>query len=158
MKGKGFTLIEVMVVIAIIALLAMISVPSIMRYLSKAKRTEAHVNLRALYTAQKAHWAEHGTYLSALGGPNSVGWQPEGYAGGGARENFYYTYGFPGAEGINYFTGSLQTPASFLSKAQAGKTGFLALAVGDIDGDGKPDILAIDHMGKIVILEDDLAD
>jgi|SRR5271163_2438830 len=158
MKGKGFTLIEVMVVIAIIALLSMISVPSIMRALSKAKRSEAHINLRALYTAQKSHWAEHGTYLNALRGPGSIGWHPEGYHGGGATENFYYTYGFPGAEGINYFTGNLGTSASFLGKAQVGKTGFLALAVGDIDGDGKPDILAIDHMGKITILEDDLAD
>ncbi len=158
MKAKGFTLIEVMVVIAIIALLAMISVPSIMRYLAKAKRTEAHVNLRALYTAEKAYWAEHGTYSSVLSGPNGIGWQPEGYSGGGAKENFCYTYGFPGAEGVNYFTGNLGTPASNLSKAQAGKTGFLAIAAGDIDGDGKPDILAIDHMGKIVLLDDDLMD
>jgi prepilin-type N-terminal cleavage/methylation domain-containing protein len=158
MKGQGFTLIEVMVVIAIIALLSMISVPTIMRSLAKAKRSEAHINLRALYTAQKGHWAEKGTYLSTLRGPNSVGWHPEGYHGGGAKENFYYTYGFPGAEGVNYFTGNLETPATFLNKAQAGKDGFLALAVGDIDGDGKPDILAIDHMGKIIVLEDDLAD
>ena len=158
MKGKGFTLVEVMVVIAIIALLAMMSVPSIMRYLAKAKRAEAHVNLRALYTAQKAHWAEHGTYLSALRGPNSVGWHPEGYNGGGSKENFGYTYGFPGAEGVNYFTGNLQTSASYLSKAQAGKNGFLALAVGDIDGDGKPDVIAIDHAGKITTLQDDLID
>lgn len=158
MKGKGFTLIEIMVVIAIIALLSMIGVPSIMRSLSKAKRSEAHINLRSLYTAQKAYWAEHGTYSSVLRGPGGIGWQPEGYKGGGAGENFYYTYGFPGAEGVNYFTGNLETPASFLGQAQAGKDGFLALAAGDIDGDGKPDILAIDQNGKIVVLQDDLED
>lgn len=158
MKDKGFTLVEVMVVIAIIALLAMISVPSIMRYLAKARRAEAHINLRALYTAQKAHWAEHGTYLNALRGPKSIGWHPEGYNGGGSKENFCYTYGFPGAEGTTFFTGNLQTSASYLGKAQAGKNGFLALAAGDIDGDGKPDVLAIDHTGKIIVLEDDLAD
>lgn len=158
MKRKGFTLIEIMVVIAIIALLSMIGVPSIMRSLAKAKRSEAHINLRSLYTAQKAHWAEHGTYSSALRGPGGIGWQPEGYKGGGAGENFYYTYGFPGAEGINYFTGNLETPGSYLSKAQAGRDGFLAIAAGDIDGDGNPDILAIDQTGKIVVLQDDLAD
>lgn len=158
MKGKGFTLIEVTVVIAIIALLAMVGVPSVMRYLAKAKRTEAHVNLKAIYTAQKAYWAEHGTYSNVLNGPKGLGWHPEGYTGGGANERFFYTYGFPGAEGINYVTGNLETPAAQLSQAHAGKKAFLAIAAGDIDGDGKADVLAIDHTGAITILEDDLVD
>ena len=65
-------------------------------------------------------------------------------------EQFYYTYGFAnGAEGQSYFTGKLQTSASYLNGTHADQNGFVAYAVGDIDGDGQPDILSIDQ-NKII--------
>ncbi|HXW86419.1 MAG TPA: prepilin-type N-terminal cleavage/methylation domain-containing protein [Candidatus Bathyarchaeia archaeon] len=159
MKKTGFTLIELMIVIAIMALLAMMAVPSFTRFLAKAKRAEAYMHLSAIYMAQKAYWAEHGTYSATLLGANGVGWKPEGYKGGGAQENFYYTYGFGGgSEGSGYFTGKLTTPASNLSMSRADDKGFIAVAAGDIDGDGKPDILTIDENNVIKIVQDDLAD
>src|ERR1700739_2918912 len=112
MKRSGFSLIELMVVVAIIAFLAMIAIPNFNRFFAKAKRTEAYMNLHSIYAAEKAYWAEHGTYSDVLSGPGSIGWQPEGYKGGGVNENFYYTYGFAGSEGKNYFTGKLQSPLS----------------------------------------------
>ena len=158
MKRSGFTLIELMIVVAIIAILAMISVPSFMRFLAKAKRAEAYMQLSSIYAAQKAYFAEHGTYANQLNGPNSPGWKPEGYNGGGAQEKFYYTYGFgSGSEGQHYFTGKLGTPASALSKSFANKQGFLICAAGDIDGDGQPDILCVDQYNNITIVQDDLA-
>lgn len=156
---KGFTLIELMIVIAIIAFLAALSIPTFSKIMAKTKRAEAYVNLHAIYTAQKAYWTEHGTYTTQLYGPSGAGWQPEGYHGGGADEQFYYTYGFAdSAEGQSYFTGKLQTSASFLAGAKADKTGFIAYAVGDIDGDGQPDILSIDQNNVIKIVHDDLQD
>src|SRR5207244_4018945 len=103
----GFSLMELMVTVAIMALLAVIAMPNFMRFLAKAKRAEAYANLHAIYAAQKAYWVEHGTYSPVLLGKGGVGWKPEGYSGGGEKENFYYTYGFPGAEGQHYFTGKL---------------------------------------------------
>jgi len=158
MKARGFSLIELMVVIAIIAFLAMISVPSFMRFLAKAKRAEAYTNLHAIYTAQKAHHAEHGKYSDVLSGPNGIGWKPEGYRGGGSNENFYYTYGFAGSEGVNHFTGKLNTPASNLGQARADERSFIVAAAGDIDADGDPDILTVDETNTIRIIKDDLAD
>lgn len=154
---KAFTIIELMIVVAIIAFLAMIAVPNVMRFMAKSKRAEAYMNLNSIYAAQKAYWAENGKYTDQLSGPNSAGWQPEGYKGGGDQENFNYTYGFPGAEGKNYFTGKFKTPSSFLSGARAGNNGFVAYAVGDIDGDGQPDILSVDENNTIRIVSDDLA-
>lgn len=158
MQKSGFTLIELMIVVAIIAFLAMISVPSFTRFLAKSKRTEAYMNLSSIYAAQKAHWAEHGTYTTVLNGPGGIGWKPEGYKGGGSQENFHYTYGFgTGAEGINHFTGKLNTSASNLSKAYAGKDGFLVLAAGDILGNGKTDILSVDQYNNITVIQDALS-
>lgn len=147
---------ELMVTVSIMALLAVIAMPNFMRFLAKAKRAEAYVNLHSIYAAQKAYWIEHGTYSTVLLGQGGIGWKPEGYTGGGEKENFYYTYGFPGAEGQNYFTGKLAESASHLGSAQAGKDSFLAVAAGDIDGDGEPDILTIDHNNTVRIVQNDL--
>lgn len=157
LKKSGFSLIELMIVIAIIAVLSMIAVPNFMKYLAKAKRAEAYMQLSSIYAAQKTYWAEHGRYSTQLAGQGGIGWSPEGYSGGGSGEKFYYTYGFPGSEGTNYFTGKLGTSSSYLNQAYANENGFLALAVGDIDGDGQPDILAVDQNNNITILQDDLA-
>jgi len=157
MKRSGFTLIELMIVVAIIAFLAMVSVPTFTRFLAKAKRAEAYMNLSSIYAAEKAHWAEHGKYSDVLYGKGGIGWQPEGYKGGGAKENFYYTYGFGGAEGRNYFTGKLNTASSHLSEASASPSGFKVVAAGDIMGNGKPDILVIDENNTVTIVQDALA-
>ncbi|NRB21862.1 prepilin-type N-terminal cleavage/methylation domain-containing protein [Candidatus Dependentiae bacterium] len=156
MKSKGFTLIELMVVVAIIAFLAMIAIPSAKRYLARAKRAEAYTILSSIATAQKVHWAKTGKYSNQLSGAGGLGWKPEGYKGGGEQENFYYTYGFPGSEGTNHFTGKLGTSASHLSRANASDIVFVAVAAGDIDGDGEPDILTVDQNGTITIVQDDL--
>lgn len=148
-KRSGFSLIELMIVVAIIAFLAMIAVPNYNRYLAKAKRAEAYMQLSSLYAAQKAHQAEQGRYSNQLTGQGGIGWEPEG--------NFYYTYGFPGQEGVNYFTGKLGTSSSYLSNAHADGNSFVAVAAGDIDGDGYPDIIAVDQFNNITILQDDLA-
>ena len=159
MKRAGFTLIELMIVVAIIALLTAISIPTYNRFVAKSKRTEAYVNLHAIYAAQKAYWAEHGKYSTQLAGTGGIGWKPEGYHGGGADESFYYTYGFSsGSEGQSYFTGKLNTPASALSGSKADTQGFTAYAAADIDGDGTMDIISVDHNNTIKIVQDDLAD
>ncbi len=157
MKKNGFSLIELMIVVAIIAFLAMISVPTFRRFLAKAKRAEAYVNLSSIYAAQKAYWAEHGKYTSTLNGQQGAGWQPEGYSGGGANENFYYTYGFPGSEGVNFFTGKLNTPSSHLGSGNAGGNSFVAVAAGDIMGNGNVDIISVDQNNKVTLVQDALS-
>lgn len=156
MKKSGFTFIELMFVVAIIAFLAMVAIPSARRYLARAKRAEAYTMLSSIATAQKVYWAEHGKFSTQLGGDGGLGWKPEGYRGGGAQENFNYTYGFPGSEGVTFFTGKLNTPSSFLSAATVSDNGFVAVAAGDITGEGKPDILTIDNNGTIAVVYDSL--
>lgn len=154
----GFTMIELMIVVAIIGFLSMISVPSFLKFLSKAKRAEAYMNLGSLYVAQKAHWAEHGTYSTMLNGKDGIGWKPEGYSSGGSQEKFNYTYGFSqGQEGQSFFTGKLSTPQTALGTTKADKEGFIIAAAGDIDGDGTADLLTVNQHNDIKIVIDDLA-
>jgi len=154
--AKGFSLIELMVVVAIIGVLTVLTVPNVTRYIAKAKRAEAYVHLSSLYAAQKAYWAEHGTYTERLDGPGGLGWKPEGYAGGGKKN--LYTYGFPsGQEGVSYFSGSGGASSAELAGAHAGRDSFLIYAAADIDGDGRPDILSVDQNNTISIVQDDLS-
>lgn len=154
---SGFTMIELMIVVAIIGFLSMISVPSFLKYLSKAKRAEAYMNLGSLYVAQKAYWAEHGTYSTVLSGKESVGWKPEGYSGGGAQEKFSYTYGFnQGQEGQNFFTGKLMAPVTALGETKADKEVFVAAAAGGDPKGGKADVLTVNQHNDIKIVVDSL--
>lgn len=156
--NRGFTMIELMIVVAIVGFLSMISIPSFLRFLSKAKRAEAYMNLGSLYVAQKTHWAEHGTYSTMLSGIDGVGWKPEGYAGGGAKEKFSYTYGFnQGQEGQNFFTGKLGASSASLGTTKADKENFIIAAAGDIDGDGVVDLITVNQHNDIRIIQDDLA-
>ena len=136
MKKSGFSIIELMIVVAIIAFLATIAVPKYFNYFSKAKQAEVAVNLASLYTAQQSYKASNGTYNKILSGEGGIGWKPRGYKGGGKQENFYYTYGFyfSGAkEGVNFFTGKLETPAKELGKCFADKEKFIAKAAGNLE-------------------------
>ena len=73
-KYKGFTLIELMIVVAIIGTLAAVAIPNFMKFQARAKQSEAKANLKAAYTAEKAYFGEKVTYNTLL----AVGYQPEG--------------------------------------------------------------------------------
>ena len=62
---KGFTLIELMIVVAIIGILAAIAIPNFMTYQCKAKQSEAKSLLGAVRTAQEVYFAENSTYASS---------------------------------------------------------------------------------------------
>ena len=75
LNNKGFSLVELMVVVAIIGILASVAVPSINKYMAKARQAEAKTNLDSLYTAEKAFAAEYTRYHTAF---QAVGFAPEG--------------------------------------------------------------------------------
>ena len=67
---QGFSLIEVMIVVAIIGILATLAYPSLEGYLQRAKQSEVKTNLAAIDTAEKLYHASNRSYtddFAALG-------------------------------------------------------------------------------------------
>lgn len=63
-KYKGFTLIELMIVVAIIGIISAISFPSYDRYMKKSGRADAKVGLMRIADLQERYYLQNDTYAA----------------------------------------------------------------------------------------------
>jgi prepilin-type N-terminal cleavage/methylation domain-containing protein len=96
--SRGFTLVELMVVVAIIGVLASVAVPTFRKYNAKARSVEAKLSLSAAYTAEQTIYTDFGTYALCMGA-FGLGCE-EKYNNAGSiicrTKNNHYSYGFDG--------------------------------------------------------------
>jgi type IV pilus assembly protein PilA len=132
MRRGGFTLIELMIVVAIVGVLAALAIPSFLKYQLHAKSAEALTSLQAIAKAQESYFAEFSVYVSVPTPmpPAAPGAAKRAWAAG---SNFDVLGWAP--EGALYFQ-------YLVTADDAGGGGgisrYTAEAGGDLDGDGAP--------------------
>jgi type IV pilus assembly protein PilA len=146
---QGFTLIELMIVVAIIGILAAIAIPNFLRYQAKSRQAEARTNLGGIFVAETSYYGETSTY----GSLQQIGFSLAGAASnrytyrsgaaaptGGASTN---TNGLDqinaGVGNITQFTGAVGAARNFDSTAVGALAGFTATASANLDNDNTTD-------------------
>ena len=183
LKSKhGFSLIELMIVVAIIGILSAIAVPNYQRFQARSKQSEAKSNLAAMYTAQKGFHAEWAIYFGDF---RDIGYGPEGdlryalsFGGGGPNLPNSYPLGAgdesagAGNSGVDKSTAQYcgrpfadcrldiyaDTGKADTEATAPTKDTFVAAAAGDIDGDPTVDVWTMDESKDLENSDSDLRD
>jgi prepilin-type N-terminal cleavage/methylation domain-containing protein len=106
-KSRGFTLVELMVVIVIVGILAAVAIPKFMDASHKAKASEFPTQLTAIYTGQLAYQAENGSYVSTLTDlKTNAGVEVD-------QSSKWFNYSIAGGGDVSTFTGSAKVRTKF---------------------------------------------
>jgi type IV pilus assembly protein PilA len=139
-KREGFTLIELMIVVAIIGILAAIAIPNFIRFQLRSKAGEGKVNLAAIRTAEEGYFAEFGTYIQTLPSPaawangaNAVRKIP--WTDPGVAPNNFGTLGFAPEGDVHFQYQVLAGPTGNLAAGNPPNSFFTAEGRSDLDGD-----------------------
>lgn len=150
---RGFTLLELMVVIAIVGILAMVAFAKYTGFKYRAARAEAYHNLDAVRICEEAYQSEHQRYMLSNWNPSS--WTPDPLGTYAWDENSgFKSIGFKpkGKKKYKYAVDGYSTPVAdpywlggdgntTISNGEQGRNSsdqhdICMMAVGDLDGDG----------------------
>ncbi|MBN1419109.1 MAG: prepilin-type N-terminal cleavage/methylation domain-containing protein [Planctomycetes bacterium] len=90
-KKSGFTLIELMIVVAIIAIIAAIAIPSLLNARKSGNEASAISSLRTLCTVNEQYRTRYQAYGGSLANLNAAGYI-DSVLSGGAKSGYTFTY------------------------------------------------------------------
>jgi prepilin-type N-terminal cleavage/methylation domain-containing protein len=138
---RGFTLIELMIVVAIIGILAAVAIPAFMDYMKRSKRTEASLQLNKLGKNAKRAYMEHSTYVTGSGPSTPSKPGGGGCCGGGGASGNNPNHCAPDPVGFSLgawkeLDFSVDEDSLFFYDYDGHATSYTAMATGDLDCDG----------------------
>jgi type IV pilus assembly protein PilA len=142
MSKRGFTLIEVMIVVAIIGVLAAVAIPAYMSYTRKSKTSEAALSLNKMGKNEKSKFQAESTFTTQNSGVVPARPKGSGCCGGtGATPGQMPNKctpdpaGFKNDVAFNDMEFSLDEPSEYVYSYAGGSQLATAYAIGDLDCD-----------------------
>jgi type IV pilus assembly protein PilA len=145
--NQGFTLIELMIVVAIIGILAAIAIPNFMTYQAKARQSEAKVGLGGIFTTATSYFGENGTYSASSA--SGLGYVPSGTP--------KYSFSYGGSTINSGSTGATCSGNTTVTPSAMSATGFTAGAIGNVDGDTTCDEWVINDVRILTNAKNDVS-
>jgi prepilin-type N-terminal cleavage/methylation domain-containing protein len=134
---RGFTLIELMIVVAIVGILATVAIPAFMDYVKRSKRSEAVLQLNKIGKNAKRTYGESSSYPIGGAGPTPARPGTGGCCGGtGAKQNHCAANpaGWTGPwQALDF---EIDEDSLFIYSYDGASQSYTAMAIGDLDCDG----------------------
>ena len=131
-RNKGFSLIELMIVVAIVGILAAVSYPSYQRYVNDSRRSDARANLLQLAQFMERYYTANGRYVDGGGNAPALPYTESPRDG----SDKYYDLQLQGVDAQNYTLTA--TPKGAMAGDRCGtlsinQAGVKAASAGSVD-------------------------
>jgi prepilin-type N-terminal cleavage/methylation domain-containing protein len=138
-REAGFTLIELMIVVAITGILASVAIPAYVKYIRRASTTEAAMNLRVMYDGAVSYYiGEHSDTVGAVLArqfPNSAPPTPAAVPHGSKHNPTPVEFETPEWMALNFAVRDPYWYQYSFNRDAAGPNTASMIAQGDLDGD-----------------------
>jgi type IV pilus assembly protein PilE len=114
-NSRGFSLIELMIVVAVVAILATLATSNYRSYMLRTNRNEGRIALMQIQAAQEKYFLQNNTYATTMAlvvaPTNSGGLGVTSLTAAGVTPNGYYTISLPAATATTYTAQAVATGA-----------------------------------------------